>query len=79
MDSDINRLSCRKIADKVALSGYLVVVPDFFRGDPFVADNAERPIPVWLKSHTAVCCPLKISPICCLSFQDHLVLDCVAK
>jgi dienelactone hydrolase len=43
----------RKIADKVALFGYFVVVPDFFHGDPFAPDNAERPIPVWLKSHTA--------------------------
>ncbi|KAK3135689.1 hypothetical protein QOZ80_5BG0422210 [Eleusine coracana subsp. coracana] len=42
----------RKIADKVASSGYFVVVPDFFHGDPFVPENAERPIPVWLKSHT---------------------------
>ncbi|KAF8719838.1 hypothetical protein HU200_024596 [Digitaria exilis] len=41
-----------KIADKVALSGYFVVVPDFFQGDPFTPDNAERPIYEWLKSHT---------------------------
>ncbi|TVU19290.1 hypothetical protein EJB05_35430 [Eragrostis curvula] len=41
-----------KIADKVASSGYFVVVPDFFHGDPYAPDNAERPIPVWLKSHT---------------------------
>ncbi|RLM98633.1 endo-1,3 [Panicum miliaceum] len=42
----------RKIADKVALSGYFVVVPDFFHGDPYVPENAERPIPEWLKLHT---------------------------
>ncbi|KAK3135688.1 hypothetical protein QOZ80_5BG0422200 [Eleusine coracana subsp. coracana] len=42
----------RKIADKVASSGYFVVVPDFFHGDPYAPENAERPIPVWIKSHT---------------------------
>lgn len=41
----------RKIADKVAASGFFVVVPDFLYGDPFVPDNAERPLPVWLQSH----------------------------
>lgn len=42
----------RKIADKVASSGYFVVVPDLFHGDPYVPENAEKPIPVWIKSHT---------------------------
>ncbi|KAJ1262780.1 hypothetical protein BS78_09G136200 [Paspalum vaginatum] len=41
----------RKIADKVASSGYFVVVPDFFHGDPYAPENAERPIPEWIKSH----------------------------
>jgi len=41
----------RKIADKVASSGYFVVVPDFFHGDPYVPENG-KPIPEWLKSHT---------------------------
>nr|CAB3461551.1 unnamed protein product [Digitaria exilis] len=41
----------RKIADKVALSGYFVVVPDFLHGDPYVPENAEKPLPVWMKSH----------------------------
>ncbi|CAN6355274.1 unnamed protein product [Urochloa humidicola] len=40
----------RKIADKVALSGYFVVVPDFLHGDPYTP-NAERPLPVWRQSH----------------------------
>ncbi|VAH18951.1 unnamed protein product [Triticum turgidum subsp. durum] len=39
----------RKIADKVASSGYFVVVPDFLHGDPFVPENADRPIQVWTK------------------------------
>ena len=47
--------SWRKIADKVASSGYFVVVPDFLHGDPFVPENADRPIAVWIKEHTPVC------------------------
>ncbi|KAF0922950.1 hypothetical protein E2562_002187 [Oryza meyeriana var. granulata] len=43
----------RKIADKVASSGYFVVVPDFLHGDPFVPENTERPIQVWIKEHGA--------------------------
>jgi len=33
------------------LSGYFVVVPDFLHGDPYTPENAERPRPVWIKSH----------------------------
>ncbi|XP_059439668.1 endo-1,3;1,4-beta-D-glucanase-like [Corylus avellana] len=40
----------RKIADKVARSGFYVVVPDFFFGDPYVA-NTSRTISDWLKTH----------------------------
>ncbi|XP_047094188.1 endo-1,3;1,4-beta-D-glucanase-like [Lolium rigidum] len=42
----------RNIADKVASSGYFVVVPDFLHGDPFVPSDADRPIKVWIKDHT---------------------------
>ncbi|XP_078173906.1 endo-1,3;1,4-beta-D-glucanase-like [Carex rostrata] len=42
----------RKIADKIAASGYFVVVPDFIHGDPFKLDDSTRPFPVWLQSHT---------------------------
>ncbi|KAE8076948.1 hypothetical protein FH972_015565 [Carpinus fangiana] len=41
----------RKLADKVAAAGFYVVVPDFFHGDPYKPENADRPIPVWLKDH----------------------------
>ncbi|KAK9929868.1 hypothetical protein M0R45_026941 [Rubus argutus] len=35
---------------KVAASGFCVVVPDFFYGDPFVYDN-NKPLAVWLEDH----------------------------
>ncbi|KAI4345552.1 hypothetical protein L6164_012663 [Bauhinia variegata] len=41
----------RKLADKVAATGYYVVVPDFLYNDPYVPDDANRPLPVWLKDH----------------------------
>jgi len=31
-----------------------VVVPDFFFGDPFNPENADRPVPVWIKDHGTV-------------------------
>ncbi|XP_073104550.1 endo-1,3;1,4-beta-D-glucanase isoform X1 [Elaeis guineensis] len=39
----------RKLADKVAAAGFFVVVPDFFRGDPYVPD--KKPLDIWLGSH----------------------------
>ncbi|KAL6986549.1 carboxymethylenebutenolidase [Sarracenia purpurea var. burkii] len=41
----------RKPADKVASVGFYVVVPDFLYGDPYAPENAERPLPVWIKDH----------------------------
>ncbi|KAJ0235734.1 DLH domain-containing protein [Hirschfeldia incana] len=41
----------RALADKVAASGFYVVVPDYFYGDPFDSSNQERPISLWLKDH----------------------------
>ncbi|WVZ98439.1 hypothetical protein U9M48_043882 [Paspalum notatum var. saurae] len=41
----------RKIADKVALLGYLVVVPDFLHGDPFDL-NSPNNRAMWLQAHT---------------------------
>ncbi|XP_073122147.1 endo-1,3;1,4-beta-D-glucanase-like [Henckelia pumila] len=52
--SDVNGYEApnfRKLADKVAAAGFYTVVPDFFRGDPYVPENAERPISVWIKDH----------------------------
>ncbi|GMN45416.1 hypothetical protein TIFTF001_014616 [Ficus carica] len=40
----------RMVADKVAVSGFFVVVPDFFHGDPFKYIN-NTPLQVWLKDH----------------------------
>ncbi|CAH9102842.1 unnamed protein product [Cuscuta europaea] len=39
----------RAIAEKVAASGYYVVIPDFFYGDPYVPDS--KPLGVWIQSH----------------------------
>ncbi|BAF17388.1 Os05g0399100, partial [Oryza sativa Japonica Group] len=41
----------RKIADKVASSGYFVVVPDFLHGDPLVPESTEKPFQMWIKEH----------------------------
>ncbi|KAI3975737.1 hypothetical protein MKX01_023163 [Papaver californicum] len=41
----------RNLADKVAAAGFYVVVPDFLHGDPYVPENADKPLPIWIKSH----------------------------
>ncbi|XP_040996066.1 endo-1,3;1,4-beta-D-glucanase-like isoform X1 [Juglans microcarpa x Juglans regia] len=41
----------RRLADKVAAAGFYVVVPDFLHGNPFSFENADRPLPVWIKDH----------------------------
>ncbi|KAI5415931.1 endo-1,3;1,4-beta-D-glucanase [Lathyrus oleraceus] len=41
----------RKLADRVAASGYYVVLPDYFNGDPFDPENLDRPLPIWIKQH----------------------------
>ncbi|PON81444.1 Dienelactone hydrolase [Trema orientale] len=41
----------RLVADKVAAAGFYVAVPDFFYSDPFVYDDINRPLQVWIKDH----------------------------
>ncbi|KAB2625316.1 beta-D-glucanase-like [Pyrus ussuriensis x Pyrus communis] len=41
----------RKLADKVAAAGFVVVVPDFFYKDPYAPDDANRPFDVWKIDH----------------------------
>ncbi|KAL1219308.1 Endo-1,3,1,4-beta-D-glucanase [Cardamine amara subsp. amara] len=41
----------RTLADKVAASGFYVVVPDYFYGDPYDPSNQDRPVPVWIEDH----------------------------
>ncbi|KAL2506764.1 alpha/beta-Hydrolases superfamily protein [Abeliophyllum distichum] len=42
----------RKLTDKVATSGFLVVVPDFYYGDPYAPDKPGFDQESWLKAHT---------------------------
>lgn len=44
----------RKLADKVAASGFFVAVPDFVKGEPFNRSNPSRPMDAWLKDHSTV-------------------------
>ncbi|GER37448.1 heavy metal transport/detoxification superfamily protein [Striga asiatica] len=39
----------RKLADKIAASGFLVVAPDFFYGDPFGLEKSRES---WLEAHS---------------------------
>ncbi|XP_010488432.1 PREDICTED: endo-1,3;1,4-beta-D-glucanase-like isoform X1 [Camelina sativa] len=41
----------RALADKVAASGFYVVVPDYFYGDPYNPADQDRPVLVWIKDH----------------------------
>ncbi|GFP94834.1 uncharacterized mitochondrial protein atmg00810 [Phtheirospermum japonicum] len=37
--------------DKVGAAGYYTLVPDFFKGDPFVSNDPKKPFDEWLKEH----------------------------
>ncbi|CAN7111646.1 unnamed protein product [Brassica rapa subsp. narinosa] len=41
----------RALADKVAATGFYVVVPDYFYGDPYDPSHQDRSVPVWIKDH----------------------------
>jgi hypothetical protein len=50
-------LVIRRLADKVASRGYFVVLPDFFRGDPFLpaeGPNIIAGLDKWWVRHTPV-------------------------
>ncbi|KAL4392940.1 hypothetical protein AHAS_Ahas02G0002200 [Arachis hypogaea] len=47
------RLTEQKLTRKEA-SGYYVVVPDFFYGEPYDPQNTNRPLGEWLKDHGTV-------------------------
>ncbi|KAM1103931.1 hypothetical protein ACFX1X_012633 [Malus domestica] len=48
-DSRLSVLLVHDAFDKIAAAGFIVVLPDFFNGDPFNGDHAS--IPVWRKTH----------------------------
>lgn len=48
-------MECRKFADRCAAAGFLVVVPDFFYGDPIDANNFDKiDRDAWRKLHSPV-------------------------
>jgi dienelactone hydrolase len=57
----------RKLADKVAAQGYLVVVPDFLKGDPFTPKNNSNSLEglreYWLPKHPPVSITLARLPL----------------
>ncbi|XP_050216506.1 endo-1,3;1,4-beta-D-glucanase-like [Mercurialis annua] len=44
----------RKLADKIAEAGFLVVVPDFLYGDPYQLNNPQFDRDSWMKKHDTV-------------------------
>ncbi|KAL7251605.1 hypothetical protein ACSBR1_013448 [Camellia fascicularis] len=44
----------RKLADKVAAEGFLVVVLDFFYGEPFDLNNPNMDRESWRKAHGVI-------------------------
>ena len=46
----------RKLADWMAARGFLVLVPDFFHGDPIVPDMDPALRDSWFQRHDAVRC-----------------------
>ncbi|XP_015693014.1 endo-1,3;1,4-beta-D-glucanase-like [Oryza brachyantha] len=61
----------RKIADKVALRGYCVVVPDLLFGDPYTDDPA-RPFEEWIKTHSPVEAAEKTKPLIAAMKKDGM-------
>lgn len=60
---------CRKIADKIAAAGFLVVVPDFFYGDPVIDLNDPNfDVNWWIKVHNMV----SILLFSCKLLDEHM-------
>nr|GMD88278.1 endo-1,3;1,4-beta-D-glucanase-like [Ipomoea batatas] len=52
----------RKLADKVAGAGFLVVVPDLFYGDPFNHQKYATGVQSWLAAHPPIDSFVKVFP-----------------
>ncbi|KAF0922984.1 hypothetical protein E2562_002194 [Oryza meyeriana var. granulata] len=61
----------RQIADKVAYSGYYVVVPELLFGDPYTDDPA-RPFEEWIKTHSPVEAAEKTKPLIAALKKDGM-------